>query len=1548
MKMKKLFAILLAALLVCTAAVCIAPRAQAAEDHTHCICGGNLDAHALQEHNAADGGCKAVTWTPIANVTEWNAMTVNTGVVSSTRRRFEGDVNVYLTGDVALTAILEVCDGQTVNLCLNGHTLTAPGGLRTCDIDVGTLNICDCVGGGKIVANRYCPTIFAFTLANLNLYGGTVTTTDYTQSGTWRYGMLYISREAFHTTTVGASHFAMYGGGVDGSHFTLNYAGQENIGGCIYGVGADTTVKIHGGTVTGANIAAAKSGSTYSKGAAVATKTSAEFTMTGGLIQGGKVPNGLGGNLYLVGQKNVISGGTVRGGSALLGGNIYAYGKLTVTGNARIEGGTATNNAGGIYCESCTLNVSGDAVITGAKATASGGALFTTGTCALNLSGNAKITDSSTDASGGILYANQGTNLTMQGNAEISGGSAKSNGGNLFLPCPTTASAKSTCTVTMSDSAVIKNGTAANEGGNVYSGTKTDLILKDSACLLGGTATGNGGNVRLAFDSAQCCSNVTLSGNARIEGGTSKSGNGGSLFVSGSKVTMNENAFIGGSDTFPASASNGAAVYMVYGNAGLTVNGGTVSGGTATGNGGTIYQDNGVLTVNGGTILGGKAANGGAVYQGVNGVMTLKNAAVQGGVATAKGGNLYLTGTSTVTGCTVRDGKATGNGGNVYLMGTTVSNAFKNTAFTLTDSTVTGGTAAHGQGIAIEQGVVTLTGNTVVDSAKEDIYLDNARVVNWKLETLNTSGVTSGDTMTVAMGVSGTFASESETKAGLFRAVSGSGLKVSTYDGRVYLTAADSVTVRDKNDAVKGTYATIAEAAAHAAGDGSQYVRMERTVQDIFRVTGKDLYLDINGTNLRGQITLDEGKKICGMDTGNNNYATRPNDDNGRFLFADVVGGTVAPSTKAPNAKRYLATAIPGTSLGNVNYTRYAFDRFYVGMVAVALNPYTGEAGFTGVAAGNANVKNALAADGNAYGFRIRLDGSEETVEVGLGKADFSSGSQGNRKRVSVQHQLEAVNEYPELAETDVIASAFITLATGETVESAEYRYNMREMFELADTQFDTLTVAQKRALQAMYQEYEIMQKWNVPNMANYEFTELTMRYDDRIALSELGIRSTPEIKTVSVTSKTVAGAADTAVLTCADGKLYATAVGTADMTVDGVTCRVTVEPAPISLMMITGHSVGAGEKGDPAQSVVCREGMAYSSYEGNTARCLTTSAITENTGLGAFAASRPAEIDALTLGSGVTGAPGGIAAKWNELTGEKIWMLNAAKGGSMLGNWTADGALYQHAVELFRNAEQILAKEIQAGHYTLSHMAIINNCCANGDQYWEPDVYYNAITALWNGFKTDLAYDMDGDGNTETVEAFGMCPIWTVEVPASALKMFNGKKVCFTLTGTADYPEIFLANPQTRNWVTDEGIVDFFTADKVKYTTHSGTPLTPPATTAQVYADKVHFLQVAYNAAGMDIGENLYRHFYGEPTTAQLALYGMDGKTDIGNSVTTAANTPVCAVMVCTTQPVSGITVETTEGITYAFGDIIAARSGTVTFRLGDQILRTVQVTVK
>lgn len=85
-----------------------------------------------------------------------------------------------ITGDFYLSDDLTTNDDSTlyisgtVNLCLNGHTLTA----YIVPKENAVLNICDCAGGGKIARNQGFIIVYQHDNIVVNMYGGTLETSE--------------------------------------------------------------------------------------------------------------------------------------------------------------------------------------------------------------------------------------------------------------------------------------------------------------------------------------------------------------------------------------------------------------------------------------------------------------------------------------------------------------------------------------------------------------------------------------------------------------------------------------------------------------------------------------------------------------------------------------------------------------------------------------------------------------------------------------------------------------------------------------------------------------------------------------------------------------------------------------------------------------------------------------------------------------------------------------------------------------------------------------------------------------------------------------------------------------------------------------------------------------------------------------------------------------------------------------------------------------------------------------------------------------------------
>ncbi len=232
-----------------------------------------------------DGDCGGshgnVTWEA------WNGQAVENGK------------SYYLENDVE-GGFFKVPEGATVNLCLNGHTLTGNTSVTVSIRGTGaTLNICDCQSGNVITYGNIDETGLwtkSNTAGNCNLNGGVIT-------GANVHGV-----KLFKT-----SNFNMYGGNIAGNTST------------------DSTVEKDGGGI-------------YAEG-------SNRVSMYGGSITGNTAPDGNGGGLSLYnGEFNMNGSSRIEGNKTRNGGGVYLEeGSGSDISGGYITNNTATENGGGVY-----------------------------------------------------------------------------------------------------------------------------------------------------------------------------------------------------------------------------------------------------------------------------------------------------------------------------------------------------------------------------------------------------------------------------------------------------------------------------------------------------------------------------------------------------------------------------------------------------------------------------------------------------------------------------------------------------------------------------------------------------------------------------------------------------------------------------------------------------------------------------------------------------------------------------------------------------------------------------------------------------------------------------------------------------------------------------------------------------------------------------------------------------------------------------------------------------------------------------------------------
>ena len=150
----------------------------------------------------------------------------------------------------------------------------------------------------------------------------------------------------------------------------------------------------------------------------------------------------------------------------------------------------------------------------------------------------------------------------------------------------------------------------------------------------------------------------------------------------------------------------------------------------------------------------------------------------------------------------------------------------------------------------------------------------------------------------------------------------------------------DFAAIIDSTDNKTTYHPTLQEAVKQFPQDsnGNTYIKMlHSTTENITTensTTGKDLYLDLNGCTVKGDITVKSGYKLYGMDSSaSKDYVTAPS---GKIV--GTVTGTVAPTYQTPTTvdgeyDRYVAISVTenGTSTlsfhhFNISVTGYRFE----------------------------------------------------------------------------------------------------------------------------------------------------------------------------------------------------------------------------------------------------------------------------------------------------------------------------------------------------------------------------------------------------------------------------------------------------------------------------------------------------------------------------------------------------------------------------------------------------------------------------------------------
>ncbi len=381
-----------------------------------------------------------------------------------------------------------------------------------------------------------------------------------------------------------------------------------------------------------------------------------------------------------------------------------------------------------------------------------------------------------------------------------------------------------------------------------------------------------------------------------------------------------------------------------------------------------------------------------------------------------------------------------------------------------------------------------------------------------------------------------------------------------------------------------------------------------------------------------------------------------------------------------------------------------------------------------------------------------------------------------------------------------------------------------------------------------------------------------------------------------------------------AGGDILELGISEEDM-VDVYKLSVTVEAAPLTLMFLMGQSNMEGYCSsstgyETSASVACTDGTVYSTYtpsstgKGTEVTGLTfgsdeagTSAsgslVTAGSLQGAVSASDTSEdssyvisgtlkdplnisgsaltypLNSLTeSGGGKTGPDSGLAWKWNELTGDKVWVINTAYGSTSISGWESGGTYMTRSVSIWEDVLKTYNAEIAAGHYTSGSVSgnklVFWLQGETGDATSSPDKYESSFDSMYSSVCGELGSNVP----------FGIIMVRAgkaTDSPATEADLYmTGPRIAQYFLGgsNSSYGNVFVVSNANEQWVTNSGVASYFSSSSSSGLNYpmQGASKSLPTTVGEVHSD-IHYSQVGHNENGI------------------TAAYGMWGALGFGGS---------------------------------------------------------------
>jgi len=388
-------------------------------------------------------------------------------------------------------------------------------------------------------------------------------------------------------------------------------------------------------------------------------------------------------------------------------------------------------------------------------------------------------------------------------------------------------------------------------------------------------------------------------------------------------------------------------------------------------------------------------------------------------------------------GGTISNGTTTNSrGGNIYVA--------KDGIINISGGTVTGGTAQSGKDIYLDQSVATISGVPVLGS----LDVDRA--------TLDVSDLAVEAPIDLILHQAGPFATASADKTAMFTCEHTLQYNAQSQELYTYLAAVVG------NDTYRAF--TVQDAIDHV---GKSYVTLLADTDEDLTVA-ENLYLDLNGFDVNGTVTVAEGKTLYGMDASTNDYDCA----DGYGKIAKVEGNVAVhhKNDKTGAILRYVTvTEEDGIS----------FHRIYLGVTKLTLRTESNGFGYKAVFYADEKAQALLNAD-DAFGFRLSLGDSTAVKTAGKALASFQSG-----KEVSLLLKNFDIAAY---GDTDVNATVYLKLEDGTVIESSKYSYSMKDMLETLNGAFADMSATQQEALKTFCADNAAaMEGWAIENITATE-----------------------------------------------------------------------------------------------------------------------------------------------------------------------------------------------------------------------------------------------------------------------------------------------------------------------------------------------------------------------------------------------------------------------------------------------------------------------------